>query len=235
LNRYRLAATSDVPDTPTYQYFPGTGGAISYSKTAIWLHTLERYLGWETLQRIMSTFYDRWKFRHPRPQDFFDIANEVSGHDLTWFFDQIHRSSVDFDFAIHSATSHPADLKGFTENQDRLEYVEPDDEATMYRTEVVVRKNGSGTFPVELLMVFDDGSELRKEWDGKYEWKLFVEEKAAKLEYAVVDPERKLVLDLYYTNNSMRREPAADFPARKWSSKWMIWLQDLLATFAYFI
>ena len=40
---------------------------------------------------------------------------------------------------------------------------------------------------------------------------------------------------LYYTNNSMRREPAADFPARKWGSKWMIWLQDLLASFEYFM
>ena len=29
--------------------------------------------------------------------------------------------------------------------------------------------------------------------------------------------------------------PAADFPARKWGSKWMIWLQDLLATFAFFV
>ena len=84
-------------------------------------------------------------------------------------------------------------------------------------------------------MVFDDGSEVRKEWDGASRWELYVEERPSKLEFAVVDPERKLVLDLNYTNNSRMLEPASQFPARKWTTKWMIWLQDLLITFAFFV
>ena len=83
-------------------------------------------------------------------------------------------------------------------------------------------------------MVFEDGSEVKKEWDGQARWKLYVEERGSKLAYAVVDPERKLVLDLYYTNNSKRLEPDGSLPARKWASKWMIWVQDLLTTFAFF-
>ena len=46
-----------------------------------------------SMQRVMAAYFDRWKFRHPRPQDFFDVVNEVSGQDLTWFFDQVVRSS----------------------------------------------------------------------------------------------------------------------------------------------
>ena len=38
---------------------PGTGRAITYNKTALWLHTLERMLGWPTLQRILSTYFTR--------------------------------------------------------------------------------------------------------------------------------------------------------------------------------
>jgi len=235
LDRYRLAATSDVPDTPTYQYFPATGGAISYSKTAIWLHTLERYLGWETLQKILATFYERWKFKHPRPRDFFDIANEVSGEDLNWYFDQVHYSAKDFDYAIQSVLSRPVKVEGFKTERGTLSFVEPVGEPSLFHTEVVVRRNGSGTFPVEVLMVFEDGTEVRKEWDGQYLWKLFVEERPAKLDYAVVDPERKLLLDLYYTNNSKRLDSDSKLPARKWASKWMIWLQDLLATYAFFM
>ena len=34
---------------------------------------------------------------------------------------------------------------------------------------------------------------------------------------------------------SRRRERDGRLPARKWSSKWMIWVQDLLATYAFFI
>ena len=109
-----------------------------------------------------------------------------------------------------------------------------DDEAELYRTEVVVQRRGAARFPVEVLMVFEDGSEVKKEWDGQARWKLYVEERGSKLAYAVVDPERKLMLDLYYTNNSKRLEPDAKLPARKWASKWMIWFQDLLTTFAFF-
>ena len=235
LDGYRAAAASDVPDTPTYQYFPGTGGAISYSKTAIWLHTLERYLGWETLQPAMSTFYERWKFKHPRPQDFFDIMNEVSGQDLSWFFDQVHHDAVVFDYAVESVKSGPSELKGLTGEMGELKYVEPEGEPTRYRTEVVVRNNGSGVFPMDLLMVFEDGSEVLEPWDGEYRWKLFVHEGTVKLDYAVIDPERILLLDLNYTNNSKRIEPLDRLPSRKWGSKWMIWLQDLIATFAFFI
>jgi hypothetical protein len=62
-----------------------------------------------------------------------------------------------------------------------------------------------------------------------------VEEGASELDYAVVDPERVLLLDLNRTNNSKRVEPRERLPAHKWASKWMIWLQDLMATFAFFI
>ena len=84
---------------PSYSYFPATGPSITYSKTALWLSTLERTLGWETLQRIMSVFFRRWSFRHPRPDDFFAAAGEVSGHDLTHFFDQVYRKAAVFDYA----------------------------------------------------------------------------------------------------------------------------------------
>ncbi|MGH9332469.1 MAG: M1 family metallopeptidase, partial [Vicinamibacteria bacterium] len=65
LDDFREDATWDAQSTPTFRYFPATGGALSYDKTSLWLHTLERYLGWETLQRVMSTFFERWKFKHP--------------------------------------------------------------------------------------------------------------------------------------------------------------------------
>jgi len=98
-----------------------------------------------------------------------------------------------------------------------------------------VRRNGGAMFPVEVMMVFANADTVRENWNGRERWKLFAYEKPARLKYAIVDPERKLLLDLNYTNNSRLLEPAATLPARKWASKWMIWLQDLLATFAFFV
>jgi len=245
LHRYRTAATSDVQSKPSYLYFPATGYRITYDKTALWLATLERYLGWATLQKILSTFFERYKFKHPVPDDFFNVVNEVSGQDMTWFFDQVYRSSEVFDYMVDSVSSVPAAPEGFIDEDGKKTYVEgrkneniatdQDTEGNIYRTQVEVRRNGGAVFPVEVLMVFENGETVRENWDGKDRWKLYVYEKPSKLKYAVVDPDHKLLLDINYTNNSRLLESASAFPARKWASKWMIWLQDLMAAFAFFI
>ena len=242
LDRYRQWASADVPAAPTWRYFPPAAAALTYNKTAIWLSTLERHLGWETMQRILSTFFARWRFRHPAPEDFFAVADEVSGQDLGWFFDQVWGGSQRFDYAIDSVGSFAVAGSGFAEGADgKLVYAPPrgeresrGDDPRLYRTEVVVRRLGDGVFPVDVLLLFEDGSEARRRWDGRERWRLYVEERPAKLRHAVVDPERVLQLDLDFTNNSRRREPAADLAAWKWGSKWLIWAQDLLSTFAFF-
>ena len=105
LRGYRLAAKADAQSTPSFKFFPGGSAVITYNKTGLWLNTMERWLGWPTLQRIMSTHFSRWKFKHPRPQDFFDVASEVSGQDLRWYFDQVYRSSNVFDYGVQDLRS----------------------------------------------------------------------------------------------------------------------------------
>jgi hypothetical protein len=233
VDQYRPGATADVAARPTFLYYPPAAANISYAKTAVWLLTLERYLGWATLQKILATHFERWKFKHPRPEDFFAIVNEVSGQDLGWFFDQVYRGSDSFDYAVDSVSSKPAALEGFDGTQVRKPPRKPGP-GTLFRTEVAVRRLAGGVFPVQVLLVFQDGTEVRQDWDGKDRWKLFVVERPAKLKHAIVDPDRKLVLDVNYTNNSRLLEPAATLPMLKWTSKWMVWMQDLLATFSFF-
>ncbi|MCB1035362.1 MAG: M1 family metallopeptidase [Acidobacteria bacterium] len=243
LDRFREAATSDDQATETFRYYPSTASQISYSKTSLWLATLERYLGWETLQRILSTFYQRWSFRHPGPEDFFAVAEEVSGQDLDWFFDQVHGGSQVFDYAVGRADSRPFRFEGYREGDDGgLEFVAPPagDEKDglqekLFRTEVMVQRKGDGIFPVDVLMTFEDGSEIRRSWDGRGRWTLFVEEGPSKLTSAVVDPDRILLLDLDATNNSRLVEPRPTLPAYKWGSRFMVWFQDFLQTLAFFV
>ena len=105
MSAYRSNPTVDVQATPSFRYWPRTSTPMTYAKPALWLHTLERALGWTTVQQILSTFFDRWKFKHPRPGDLFQVANEVSGRDLTPFFDQVYRGSAVFDYGVDSVTS----------------------------------------------------------------------------------------------------------------------------------
>jgi hypothetical protein len=218
LQGYRGAAESDVPATPSYRYFPATGGALTYNKTALWLNTLERYLGWPTFQRVLSTHFARSAFRHPTPAEFFSTASDVSGRDLSWFFDQVHRGSNVFDYGVDVARSEPAGGS-----------------ATGYRTTVVVRRFGEATFPVDIEVVFANGERVTESWDGRDRWKAFTYLRKAEVQSVIVDPSRVLLLDVNYANNSYVARPLAEAAARRWSQRWMIWLQDALMTFAWFV
>ena len=235
LSGYRAAARSDTQSTPTYEYWPGTGGAISYNKTALWLHTLERHLGWETLQRIMSTMFARSTFAHPSPEDFFSVANEVTGTDLTWFFDQVHRSSNVFDYAVQQLTTRPVAGRGFFDDDDGLRFDDRRGDGARFRTDVIVRRYGEAVFPVDVAVTFTDGEEVRVRWDGQARWQQFTFDRAAPAERVEVDPDRVLLLDVNYTNNSKTRAPRSDEASTKWMLKWMVWLQDLMLTYAFFV
>lgn len=234
LNGYRLAAERDAPEEPTFRYWPGTHAQITYSKTALWLHTLERYLGWERLQPAMATFFDRWKFRHPRPADFFATIEEVTGEDLDWFFDSVYRSANVFDYGVERFESVRPRTRGYadTPGARRFEDRTADD---LYRTTVVVRRFGEAIFPVDVLVTFEGGAQVRERWDGVARWRELTYTRPARALTVQVDPDRILLLDVNYTNNSRTLAPRSGEAARKWSLTWMVWLQDLLLTYGFFV
>lgn len=235
LGAFRPVADFEVQSTATWRYWPGSASATSYNKTSLWLHTLERMLGWETLQRAMSTYFSRWAFRHPKPQDFFDVLNDVSGQDLTWFIDQVHRSSKTFDYGVDAFRSVPRAARGYFGEGDARAFSPASVSPDVYHTTVVVRRYGEGEFPVDVRVTFEDGEEVRWSWDGRDRWKLFEIDRPSRASLVQVDPERVLLLDLHYTNNSATLVPRVAPAARKWSLAWLIWLQDQLLTYGFFI
>ncbi len=212
LAAYRRDATSDAQSTPTYRYFPSTGGSITYNKTALWLNTLERRLGWPVLQRILSAHFAAAAFRHPTPEDFFTVANHVSGQDLGWYFDQVYRSSNVFDYGVQDVKSER--------------------DGDQYRAGVVLRRYGEAVFPLDVLVTFANGERVTEQWDGADRWKLYSYDRRAPVVSAQVDPQRVLLLDVNYTNNSRTLEPNGAIAAKKWSLIWMAWLQDCLLSWA---
>jgi len=232
---YRMFATSDVPATPSWRYFPGSGARITYSKTALWLHTLERHIGWERMQQGLSRYFERHRFSHPEPDDFFAAINDAAGQDLTWFFDQVYRSSRVFDYAIGQLTTTRSGPRGFVGDGDRAVFSTGERHEGPWRTEVVVRRIGDGIFPVDVLVTFEDGTTARERWDGRDRWTLLVFERPSPAVSAVVDPDHVLLLDVNLTNNSETRRPRAAEAARHWAGRWWIWLQDLALTYGFFL
>jgi aminopeptidase N len=213
---YRLNGEADAPETPTYRYWPSTAAIISYNKTALWLHTLEQKLGWPMMQRILSTYFERWKFKHPTPSDFFDIVREVSGEDHARFFDEVYRSSETFDYGVQEFRS------------DRI-----DDQK--HRTTVVVRRLGEATSHVDVVTSFENGEQVKETWDGRDRRVVYVYERPSRGLNVHVDPDRVLLLDIAETNNSRTLRPRGGEASLKWSLKWMVWLQDLMLTYGFFV
>jgi hypothetical protein len=213
LGGYRAQAESDAEATPSFRYWPSTGGNITYFKTALWLHTLENWLGWPTLQRGMSTYFERWKFRHPQPTDFFQAIGEAAGRDLMPFFDQVYRGSNTFDYGVQQLTSTPAG-------------------AGRFRTTVVARRFGEAIFPVDIVTTFSDGTKKTERWDGVDRRIIYRYDTTVRARSVQVDPNHVLMLDVNYTNNSRTLQSRAGEASLKWSLKWMAWLQDVLVTYA---
>ncbi len=233
LDGYRPHATSDAQRQESWRFDPASGRRLTYNKTSLWLSTLERRFGWEALRGVLATLFARGAFGHPTPDDFLATAREFGGTE----FAEAAASFLtddDFDYGVQSARSVPAAASGLVEENGALVLRDAADvpgEAT-YRSEVVVRRYGSGTFPVDVLMVFEDGSQLSQRWNGRARWREFTAIRTAKLRYAAVDPEGELLLDLRPTNNSLLVEPRPRLPAAKWAARWLVWFQDWLGRFA---
>ena len=210
-NRRRRGATGRRP-----------AGAITYYKTALWLNTLERMLGWETLQQILSTYFARYSFKHPEPKDFFAVANEVSGRDLTLVLrsglSQLERLRLRRRRLHERAGVRPRLSSATRAGRSSPPTSAP---ATLYRTRVVVRRVGDGDFPVTVRVVFENNQEVRWQWDGRDRWKMFEVDRPVRAVTAEVDPDRVLLLDANYTNNTRSLAPKTNAAARKWSLAWL--------------
>ena len=228
---YRFGAESDIPSTPSFRYAPATGGIVSYFKTALWLYTLERHIGWPRLQRGLALYFQRARFSHPGPEALFAALSEAAGQDLTWFFDQVHRSSNTFDYAVGDVTTSNRGPEGFG-NDDRQPAAGRSRET--WRSDVVVRRLGEAVFPVEVLVTFADGSEERSAWDGRARWRRFDYERPSRAVAVAVDPRGVLALDVNRTNNSWTEAPATAAAGRQWAARWWVWAQDLVITYGFF-
>jgi len=213
----RISYTKSHPDrgaifTKSWKYaFSSDYGKASYAKPATVLNTLERYLGWNVMHDILQTYYARWRFRHPSTRDFIAVAEEVSGQDLGWFFDQFVYGTVVVDDEVDAIVNK------------RIPALDSTAEVT-YKSEVRIHRKRDGIFPQKLLVRFGDGSEQRLGWDGRDEWKSFTFDQP--IEEAYLDPENVVWLDVNRLNN--RKAVASDnVMARKEQLRFTTLLQQV--------
>lgn len=213
--RYRTGATDDTMSAPSYRQRPDTVVRFAYDKPSVWLGTLERWLGWPVLERGLHEAFSLAAFAHPSPDVVLQSVARASGRDLTRFYEQTYAGSAVFDYSIERVSSTPAEAGGFT-------------------SRVLVRRLGDGVFPVDVQVNFDSQDQITERWDGEARWHEFTYTRPSRVQSAVVDPAHQLLLDVNFTNNSRSVRPRTEDAARKWTLKWMVWLQDALLTWGLF-
>jgi aminopeptidase N len=74
-------------DTPADQ-FPSSSeyGIVSYVKTALWMYVMESAIGKEKVDLAVKHYFNKWKHKHPQPEDMQAAFEEATGEDLDQFF-----------------------------------------------------------------------------------------------------------------------------------------------------
>ncbi len=99
---YLLAArmAEDQPiQTTSDDYTNLNYGGIVYKKTALAFNYLMQYLGEDVMNGCMASYFEAWKFKHPSPGDIRATFESVSGRDLSWFFDDLIKTTKHVDYA----------------------------------------------------------------------------------------------------------------------------------------
>jgi len=224
----------DVIRQPSWTYRTSSSyGFYAYEKPEIVLRTLQHYLGDRTMARVMRTFHERWRFRHPSSEDFYAVANEVSGQDLTWFFEQAIEGAglLDHEVAVSTRRVMPPrgrlgdDPTAAAGGEDAAE----EDAPGQWESTVVVSNRGPLRFPVDVAVKFEGAEPERFRWDGQDRWKRFRFVRPERLEWADVDPDRQVTLDAWWLNNARRTRPDTTVAAH-WTARFAFWLQNVIAS-----
>ncbi len=91
----KAVTKTDQPiETSSEKFTEVNYNLTAYYKTAEWLRYLESELGTETFNKAMQEYYKRWQFRHPQPEDFKKVIEEVSGKDLDPIFSYLSKTGT---------------------------------------------------------------------------------------------------------------------------------------------
>ncbi len=220
----------------SWNYPHGTYSMMSYSKTAVILHTLMGVIGEETMNKIFQEYYRRWAFKLPSGRDFINVVNEVVtktygnrfGPDMNWFFDETLYGTGICDYKVLNFFNYK--LRTNNEKSDTADSLDTETAGrdSIYKSVVELERLGDIMLPVEVLVHFNNGEEATESWDGKSRVKDFSYTGTRMIDWVKIDPEYKIALDVNYINNSMTSTPDR-VPVRSFTDKLISFMQFFIS------
>ncbi|MFB6365630.1 M1 family metallopeptidase [Paenibacillus elgii] len=159
-----------------------------YTRAKLVLKAMERQAGLETMDKILRTYFQRWKFKHPGTADFQKTVEDVTKTSWQEFFHQYIYNGMMVDYTVTGIKIRKA-----TENG-----------PPVYENSVQLRKLGGTYHNVPIRFHFADGSELDKTWDGVDSEVIMKLNHASPLAWVSLDPQHSIVLENKRINNFMK-------------------------------
>lgn len=178
-----------------------------YSKPAVILATMERLVGAERWLGVMRTYYERYRFAHPKTEDFLAVVREVAGSDVAAWFEGLLGNREAFDVAV-------TDLRCVGR--------------APYACEVDLVRRGGVALPVEVQVTFADGRQVLEQWDGTGDAVRYRYTGEAPILWVRADPEAKLYVDTEPHNNSYTLRPQVGALVRI-SRSWLLAAEQWLS------
>lgn len=184
----------------------GGGYGLVYYKTGVMLYNLKYVLGDELFKSAMQHYFDKWKMKHPYPEDFRQSIIEFTRIDLNWFFDQWIETDKFIDYSIHQVKTQ----KG--------------------NSSITLKREGRMQMPVDLMVIMENGDSLQYHipnswfikkttaevlpkwygWDNIKPTYSFTFTHPSKIKNVIIDPSR-LMADVDMRNNVWRNNKGLQF------------------------
>jgi len=182
-------------------------GLSAYNKGGVFLAQLGYVIGSDQLMQTLRSYFNKYKFRHPTPNDFIRTAEKVSGMELGWYLNDWTRTTNTIDYGI-------VDVKEEGNN-----------------TRLTLKRIGLMPMPLDILVVYQDGHKatyyvplrmMRGEKENPYfgvertvleDWpwafptyEISISGPTSEIQAIIVDPSH-LMADVDRTNNEWQPSP----------------------------
>lgn len=206
LGRRELLRSSTGREWPALDRRPVTALDRRSVALALALGSLERELGWPTLQGALGAAADARDRR-----DLAAILEDATARQLDGVFNAVE--------------------SGLTDH--RLGRIETDrcEGQQCFITRVPIVRGGPVPFPLVVYAQFEDGAVITSRWDGRDD--VFEFESATPAARVQLDPDRHWLLDRDYRDNASWSPAKVRLPIVKRIAPWIIWLQDAMLTYTF--
>lgn len=214
LSRQEYVGMRDHSNTaiarPGWELSGGDYKGIVYAKTASMLKTIEQYIGREQMDDMMRSYFEQYKFTHPRRADFMGVVEDYfsthipaeKSNEYLSFINQCLDGSNTADYAVAEVNGNVVDLV----------------------------REGELHLPVIVEAVLANQDTVRQIWQSAVS-SLHIEYEADVISVEI-DPDRQFIMDLDVNNNSYT---SSKNRFSRYLTKGMNWVQHILQSTSFLL